>query len=253
MRVDKDVRLTQIGIDRIIRLSWLKKTAQYALAGSQVHESKVALQDEIKDSFQYDNQIVRGSLDKTITILTKTWFIVPNHLIPLRNDGLKLISNLPAVYHTPVHWGMLMAVYPFWGATATQVGRLLKIQPSVTASQVQRRLREQYGERETVSRSAQRAMRSYVDWKVLSETETKGVYTSGDIINVDEPHLVSWLIEAFLHSKSNGSANIHGLIKNPSLFPFRIKPTSAGLLMSVSPRLECMRHGLDEDLVMLRK
>jgi len=188
MRVDKDVRLTQIGIDRIIRLSWLKKTAQYALAGSQVHESKVALQDEIKDSFQYDNQIVRGSLDKTITILTKTWFIVPNHLIPLRNDGLKLISNLPAVYHTPVHWGMLMAVYPFWGATATQVGRLLKIQPSVTASQVQRRLREQYGERETVSRSAQRAMRSYVDWKVLSETETKGVVTATNADVTSAPH-----------------------------------------------------------------
>lgn len=47
----------------------------------------------------------------------------------------------------------------------------------VAAAHVQRRVHEQYGERETVSRAARRVLRSFLDWGVLQETESKGIYT----------------------------------------------------------------------------
>ena len=72
-----------------------------------------------------------------------------------------------------------MAVYPFWSGVATQVGRLLRLQGSAAAAHVQRRVREQYGERETVSRAARRVLRSYLDWGVLQETGKKGIYSAG--------------------------------------------------------------------------
>ncbi|HOO49875.1 MAG TPA: hypothetical protein PLK94_01155 [Alphaproteobacteria bacterium] len=252
MSTDKDRRHTQIGIDRLIRLEWLERTVNYALSGKSIQEIKILLQDDLKDSFQSENTTVRGSIDKTITILMKTWLNAPIQLRPLQNDGIKLISSIPFEYHIAVHWGMIMAVYPFWGAVAMNVGRLLKLQGSAGATQVQRRLREQYGERETVSRRVRYALRSYIDWSVLSETGDKGIYAQEFSLRIDEPGIITWLLEAALYSQSNSSANLRSLIENPSLFPFHLKPLSADVLTSYSSRLECMRHGLDEDLVMLR-
>jgi len=250
---NKDKRYTQIGIDRLVRLEWLEKTALYVLAGNSMLDIKTALQDGLKNSFQTEETTVRGSIDKTITILMKTWLNAPKYLQSLQSDGLKLISSLPPECHIAVHWGMVMAVYPFWGNVASNVGRLLKLQRSAAAAQVQRRLREQYGERETVFRRVRYVLRSYVDWDVLTETEIKGIYAQEHIIKIDDPNLISWLIEASLHACSNGSAPLRGLMESNSLFPFSLHPISADHLLSISSRLECLRHGLDEDLIMLRK
>jgi hypothetical protein len=148
---------------------------------------------------------------------------------------------------------MVMAVYPFWLGVATQVGRLLRLQGSAAAPHVQRRVREQYGERETVSRAARRVLRSYLDWGVLQQTGTKGIYAAGTTLAVDDSRLIAWLAEAFLQSRANGSLPLKDLLDSPSLFPFRLKPVNAESLVAPSSRLDILRHGLDDDLVMLRK
>ncbi len=145
-----------------------------------------------------------------------------------------------------------MATYPFWAGVAAQVGRLLKLQGSAVAAQVQRRVREQYGERETVSRAARRVLRSFHDWGVLSETVTKGIYHPGMLLDIDDPKLLGWLIEAMLRARDNGSVPLKELIESPSLFPFRLKSIHADRLLSTSSKLDILRHGLDDDLVTLR-
>jgi hypothetical protein len=96
-------------------------------------------------------------------------------------------------------------------------------------------------------------LRSYLDWGVLQETGTKGVYTAGTTLPVDDTGLIAWLTEAALHARANGSAPLRDLIDSPSLFPFRIKPIHAESLVAASSRLDILRHGLDDNLVMLRK
>jgi hypothetical protein len=148
---------------------------------------------------------------------------------------------------------MVMAVYPFWSGVAVQVGRLLRLQGSAAAAHVQRRVREQYGERETVSRAARRVLRSYLDWGVLQESGTKGIYTTGTILAVDDSRLIAWMVEASLDARANGSAPLKDLIDSPNFFPFRIKPIHAQSLVAVSSRLDILHHWLDDDLIMLRK
>jgi hypothetical protein len=46
---------------------------------------------------------------------------------------------------------------------------------------------------------------------------------------------------------------IGDLIDSPSLFPFLLKPVSAESLLPAPANLEILRHGLDDELVMLRK
>jgi hypothetical protein len=246
-------RFTQVGLDRLIRINWLERVACLALAGNDVPTIKAILKEEIKESFQSKRTDVRGSLDKTLTILMKIWLLTPPDLELFRMEGIELLKRIPEPDHLPIQWGMVMAVYPFWFSVAMQVGRLLKLQGTASATQVQRRVREQYGERETVSRRVRYVLRSFLDWGVLHETNTNGVYTAAPGLVVENLHLIAWLTEAALHTRENGSAPLRDLLNSPSFFPFRIKSISPESIRAFSSRLDIVRHGLDEDLVILKK
>ena len=246
-------RTDQIGFSQRVRLEWLERTANLVQAGDDKAVANAALQELLKDKVSVGGQAERGNREKVITILLKTWLTVPGELQALRDDGLYLLKRAPQSDHLAIHWGMVTASYPFWSGVATQAGRLLRLQGSTAAAHVQRRVREQYGERETVSRAARRVLRSFLDWGVLQETGSKGIYTSGITISVKDPRLIAWLAEAALHARANGSATLRDLLDSPSFFPFRIKPIQAESVRAASPRLDILRHGLDDDLVMLRK
>jgi hypothetical protein len=252
MITGRDRRHEQIGLDRLIKFEWLERTAYLVLAGNKAPEVKSVLQEELAGAFRSSNVNVRGSLDKTITILLKTWASGSRDIQPLQKDGLDLLSRLERIEHVPIQWCMIMAVYPFWGNVATHTGRLLKLQGAAASSQIQRRVREQYGERETVSRRVRYVLRSFIDWGVLKETDEKGVYGKGKQYPVEDPRLIAWMIEATLYSTANGSAVTKDLLNSPCIFPFRLAHISAEHVASLSPRLSVLRHDLDDDLLMLR-
>lgn len=248
-----NLRNNQIGFSQRVRLEWLEQTANLVLAGNERPAVLTALQDLLKDKVSVGGNAERGNREKVITILMKTWINVPPDLETLRAGGLELLRRLPGPQRMAVHWGMVTAVYPFWGAVAACVGRLLKLQNSATAAHVQRRLREQYGERETVSRATRRVLRSYSDWGVLKDAETKGVYRQGLALPIEDPALTAWLVEASLHALSDGSAALRALLVSPSLFPFRFSPGPVERMLTASAQLDVVRLGLDEEVVMLRK
>ena len=246
-------RSDQIGFSQRVRLEWFEQTANLVLAGNDKISVNEALQALLQDKVSVGGQAERGNREKMITILLKTWLTVPNELKMLRDGGLELLNSIPRREHPAIHWGMVTAVYPFWSSVAVQVGRLLKLQGSASMAHIQRRLREQYGERETVSRAARRVVRSYLDWGLLHETEAKGSYTAGTILPIDDTRLIAWMTEATLYARANDLAPLKDLLDSPSLFPFRIKPIHADSLVAASCRLDVLRHGLDDDLIVLRQ
>lgn len=246
-------RTVQIGIDRLIRLAWLDRTSSLVLAGNTNLEIKNTLQNDLSTAFKPEVTEKRGSLDKTITILMKVWQTTPCGLSNLRVAGLDLIKRTQSKDRIVTHWGMLSAVYPFWANVAVQTGRLLKLQGNVVTSQVQRRMKEQYGERQTVSRTTQRVLRSYVDWGVLVESSVTGVYEPASPISVDDLDVAVWLIEAVLLSGVNGPTTLKSLIDSTALFPFRLPRITAGELVASSKRLDVITHNLDEELVVLKR
>ena len=241
----------QIGFSQRIRLEWFEQTVNLVLAGNDKEAINTTLQAVLKDKVSVGGIAERGNREKIISILMKVWVNASYKREEFRSDGLEIIKNLLPKNHIAVHWGMAMAVYPFWAAVAGHTGRLLKLQSTAAAPHVQRRMREEYGERETVSRAARRVLRSFVDWDVLKETTMKGVYCQGLSIPIHDPRLVAWLVEALLYTRTNGSAPLRDFLDNPCLFPFQLKTISAENLVAVSPRLDLLRHGLNEDLIML--
>ena len=247
-----DIRNDQIGFDRRIRLEWMELAANLMSLQLPVDDIRQKLLDEISNHLSVGKSTVnRGSGEKAFTIITRTWINVPDELIEFRNDGLDLFQKLPKNYHLAVHWGMTMAIYPFWAAIAFNVGRLLSLQSVFTSSQIQRRIEEIYGQRPTIKDASRRVLRSMIDWSVISEAPGRASFQQKETIVLNNPHLIAWLIEAQLHSSIQKKAPLRSVIHADCLFPFKIDNQTGNQFSSFSNRLEIINHGLDDSLVVL--
>ena len=240
----------QIGFSQRIQIEWLEQTAQLFLAGNTKEQIETIVQDVLRDKLSVGGSAQRGTREKAITILMRIWVTVPKHLEVFRDDALALLKEFPQKSHLPVHWGMSMAIYPFFGMVAGTVGRLFKLQSTASASQIQRRIREELGERETVARAARRIIRCFVDWGVLQDTDKKGIYRAAPHQSVKDKRLMSWLVEAALISNGSNSLPRNGILERPVFFPFKMDKLTLRELES-NTRLTIFRHGLDEDMVTL--
>ena len=236
----------QIGFSQRIHLDWLEYTANLVLAGNSREEIVAALGERLKEKLSVGNQPERGNRDKAITILTKVWVTVPRELQSLRDEGLGHLQCRGPSDRMLVHWCMCMAVYPFFGTVADAVGRLLRLQGTAGAAQVQRRLRERFGERETVARAARRILRAYIDWGVLVETNEKGLYRGAAKRGIDDPPLAVWAIKAVLFATGDGPRSVSAQLRGPHLFPFDMVLPSMRELEACEA-LETSHHGLDQE------
>ncbi len=240
----------QVGFSQRIRLEWLEYAAGLVLVGNDKAQVEEALQAHLRDKLSVGGNALRGTREKAITILMKIWALPPKRLSSFRDEGLGFLRRLPPSKHTPLHWCMSMAVYPFWGAVAETTGRLLRLQGIVTASQVQRRLRERYGERQTVARAARRVLRAFHDWGVLRESGEKGAYVVASAQKIGGKALLAWMIEAVLRASGNRSGDLNTLATSASLFPFIMPSVRVADLRARQP-IEVMHHAAG-DTVSLR-
>ncbi len=245
-------RRNQIGFSQRIRLEWFEQTANLILAGNSRTTIEDALQTLLQDKVSSHSHAVRGAREKVISILLKTWLTVPSGLEALRDEGLDILPRLSRKDRVAVHWGMALAVYPFWGVVATYTGRLLRLQGLAASTQIQRRVKEQYGERETASRAARRVLRTFVDWGVLIDTPQRGIYAQGEQYEIQDPMLVVWMLEACLRSHVSRSTVIRDLLRSPSTFPFLISYSSAENRVAHASRLDILYQGTNSAQVFLR-
>lgn len=211
----------QIGFSQRIQLSWLEYAANLVLAGNTRDTMTQCLREHLLEKLSVGGVSTRGNRDKAISILLRIWLTGHPRWPFLRETGLEWLRILPAQHHLPVHWGMTMAVYPFFGAVAEATGRLLRLQETTSAAQVLRRLAERYGERETVDRAARRILRVFSDWQILEDTKTPGVYRrAGSNRLLPEAELGVWLLLARLAANNEHTESLRSLAHHPSLFPF---------------------------------
>jgi hypothetical protein len=150
-----------------------------------------------------------------------------------------------------LHWGLLIANYPFFFDAATHIGRLLRLQDTVELSQATRRITETWGQRTTVPRAVQRIVRSLVDWKTLAEAKERGAFSkSAKPIGVTNRDLSRWLIEAVVVASRGKSHSAELAMQHPALFPFAVDVTLSDI--AKSDLVEVVRHGLNDSVVVLR-
>lgn len=241
---------SDIGFGKKVRAIWLDLALDFAADGASFDDSKAALSDVIsKDNSGTD------AVRKILVGVNRMWFNPPEYCRATRDAALVLHRQ---VDHPPprvlLHWGMAIAAYPFIGAVAEAAGRLLRLQTTLSMQDVKRRVCEKFGEREFVERIVRYNISSFLDWGALATAKKKGDYVATKPIPVTNPDDAAWLIEALLHTRTEGGLSLSQLRQHPLLFPFAIAAVSSGSAISrANPRLQTIRHGHTEELVMLRE
>jgi hypothetical protein len=240
-----------IGFSQRIRLEWLEEAAELVLSGKTERQIKEALEEMLLDKLSVESLAERGNRSKAITILMKIWATPPISLRILNQEGLKLLCELPVNEHLTIHWGMCMAVYPFFGLVAETVGHLLSLQEQVSIAQIQRRLRELLGERETVERATSRVVRCFVDWGVLKDSTAKGFYQAVNRRSISNAQIISWLVEAKLLANGSKTSILASIVQSPALYPFSFTEFIPAQLEQ-NQRLELFTQGYNQNVVALR-
>lgn len=244
--MERELRRPSIGFSQRIQLSWLEWTAQLAISCQTEEQIRAELHDRLRTVISVGGDDQTSNRAKAVNVMLNAWVTVPAELLAFRDEGLQLLKKLPQEDHLPVHWGMISAAYPFFGTVSDSVGRLALLQGAIAAVQVQRRVAEQHGERETVTRATRRILRCFVDWGVLTDTDEKGLYRARPAQPVKDDRLALWLVEAAMITAGMKSTPFRTAAQLPVLFPFTLSISH----VADNERLELLRQGLDNDVIM---
>jgi hypothetical protein len=237
-----------IGIDRRIDLEWLDAIAGQVAKGAEEPAIREAIFALLEGVVTGGNK--RGTAcHKTMSVLSRTWVNVSSETRAIRDRAAHLLPQLTRASRLGLHWALFTATYPFFADVATNTGRLLVLQGNLTLAQLTRRMREEWGDRSTMTRAVQRVIRSMVQWGVLADSDQRGVY-AGAKEPISVPATVGeLLLEALLMRHDGESLPVEQALRHPCFFPFRVELLAHQLRRS--PRFDVHRQGLDVDVVTL--
>jgi hypothetical protein len=240
-----------IGIKQAIRVEWMEKTVNLILAGLEAN----AIRQELHEFFaglQVTEGSERSKNTRTFLVnnLMRVWVDPERELIAFRDAAIESLRRRSS-NALPIHWAMISAAYPFWFNVARQTGRLLSLQDQVTQLQIINRMKEQYGDRQTISRYAKYVIRSFVAWGVLTDTGSKGCYAKSPKIQIDQVDRAALVYESVLLAEQVPKIAISLVQSNPALFPFAIQPMTGVRFSQLSKRVDVSRYGLDDELLVL--
>lgn len=234
-----------VGFDRRLKLKWLDAVTSRMQEGKAREEVALNLKRMLANE-------VKGAAArrKTTTVLLHIWGDANGRTSALRNRALEMFAQLKTGERLWLHWGMSLTRYPFFHDVVSIVGKLLRLQGNIYLSHLNRRVTEQWGERTTVVRALQRIVRTMVDWHVLSEARTPGLYKGSEKKWTDSKELMLWFAEALLTAEARGCISMEELTKMPAGFPFELSVCVPDI--EKSNHFEIQRDGLHDSLVFLK-
>lgn len=248
-------RHSSIGIKQVIQYQWMEKTTSMLLAGMDEKSIRDELNIYIRVHKKKGSKKQRSlhSSKFIVSNLMKIWVSPDPELLELRNQSLELLQKNPA-QALAIHWTMISASYPFWFNVALQIGRLLYLQDKITSKQIISRLKEQYGDRQTVSKSGQYVVRSMIAWGILQDSKCLGCYTKRKKKHVLLDKDVSiLLLTSLLHAVPDKKVPLKVAMNSPALFPFQLPTINTDDIIRKSNDIDIIQCSMDEDLLELKR
>ena len=240
-------RRANIGFDRRIDLEWLEAAAAQAAARTPSDEMRAYLWSVLEGAVRGDK--LNSARGKTVTVLHHIWGERAGSAALLRERAAAQLEGCGPDERLALHWAMMVGTYPVFTDTAAAVGRLLTLQGSFTLAHLTRRLVGVWGERSTLERAGQRIVRSMVQWGVLRDTATRGMYDALPRRRKVGPAVGTALVEALLVDAEEASVPLDQLTGHPAIFPFDLDVNASHVRGASQFRVH--RQGLDSDFVEL--
>jgi hypothetical protein len=242
-----------IGLKQVIRYEWMDKTCNLLFAGLDPKAARRELHEFLAERKGGGSEGERGdtSRSQVVNILMRIWVSPDPELVSFRNEALAYLREHPSMALV-IQWAMISAAYPFWFNIAKQIGRVLNLQDQITQAQIFSRMKEQYGDRETVTRFARSVIRSFVAWGVLKDSEAKGCYEKATPLIITDQNLAILMCEAALHAAPEGKGALGTLQNHPAFFPFHLPVVRGDSISLRTDRIDVIRYGLDDELLKLK-
>lgn len=246
-------RHDKLGIKQTIQKHWMDRVVQMMLAGMSESDIRAELAEYLRTQKQSGGTGERGLKTYTMAIgILASWFSPPAELKDFVDRALVKAREDNQKHLLLLHWAVIASSYPFWFSVARQAGRLLALQDRITQGQIVIRLKEQYGDRETISRNTRYVLRSFVAWGVLRDSEQKGSYEKVEAVAITDPGLTLIVFEAALHATPSGKLPLKLLLNHPALFPFNIFISSGEMIAHIPESLTIQQFSSADDILMLR-
>lgn len=191
----------------------------------------------------------KSSRVKVATILLRVWHLVPEKYQTLREQALDLYWRLAPPERLVLHWGMLLLTHPFFRDLTSELGTLFMLQAEIPASQMYRKMRSLYGDKERVN-VATKSLLATLRYLECLESSKKSVYTPPTRQEIGDRELKNWLAEVVIRVSDKAALPIDLIAAASFLYPFRFRLTTADV---ESPGLSLLRQGLDMNMVCLTK
>lgn len=229
-------RRTKIGIKQVIQLEWLEKTLDLLKVGLTEKQIREELVLYLQKNRKVKKREIKSSQTRDFVIinLMKIWINPDKVLTEYRNSVLEFSFKEKAM---AFHWAMISSTYPFWYNIAHYMGRLFNLQEEITKKQIVTRLKEQYGDRQTISRYADYVINSFVEWGVIKQIQNKGIYSKAENEVISNPQIAVILLESILNASSKESFEFYSLLNSPALFPYKLPDINLYQIESNSNRI----------------
>lgn len=230
-----------IGFDRYVDIEWCR----IALDAASTQSSIEVVRDQVAT-------ILPGieSQRKTLDVLKRLSTKPFEHVADFISRGIAIYKRLGRYVVLPLVWGASIASYPFFGKTSETTGRLLALQGDCSIKELQRRMAEQYGDRNGIERAVARVLQTQENWQVLTRDETAKRVIKRQAVSIDDDELTAWMIEAAVRY-SGKPVSLPSLQSQPVLFPFTLTQP-LGYVVSNSASLSLRAEGPSNQFVALR-
>ncbi len=207
-------------LDRSLSIEWLDTALRLAAQEGQTGHWREILDVSLREDIPAPE-----ARDKTLVALSHVWFTPPVMAEPMIRWA---IGTAPALDDTrPLHVGALLATYPFFGEVCAAVGRMTALGQPAHTPEVRRRVRERWGDRETVDVAARRCIRTLRSLGLLVGDTGSSTSRPTDRLKVP-PVLRVWLVHALLLSRGIDAVDEREVRKAPELFGLDLPPGSQG-------------------------
>lgn len=206
-----------VTFSRNLNIEWLNAVAEYRLAGKTRDEAAATLNEMVSKKIAS-----KDNIRKTRTLLLSIWYDNDPWFLKLAE---KACSDLPRNQWLPVHWALMLVKFTIFYDVCDIAGKLLDYKDSFTIAQIQQRVFDKWGARNTMLNALPKIIQTLKDIHALNPGEIKGTYRANTWEMTDEQSAII-LSAALLTGKDQAQMTWSALSQNPAIFPFEFTGVS---------------------------
>ncbi len=232
-----------VGFDQKILLDHLNYT---------INEVSYTKKEEMyKKLDQYLFKDIKGNKSRknAITILMKIWYLDKKINTSIQKRAFELLPKLDSQERIALHWGMILSTYPFFKDIASEIGRLTSRQHDFSSSQIDRKIKELYGDRRRVEVAYQAVLTSMKNWGVVIQKK-QGVYVLPEKIKIFNNKIINWLTEVAIVASKRECIQMDEVSTLSYLFPFAFNINTGLLDNSI---FEITNQGINKIVIGIKK